>query len=89
MSSTARLLSGPRTVYLVTAFNRTKGRLKAEQPRHARDEAHALDLVARLALTKAGVVATCQDVDEEAGDYGDAKILDSAGELPPDFTGAA
>lgn len=78
-----------RTVYTVQSFTKLKNHLKADPPKQARDEEHALLLVERLAATKAGVIALRAEVDEEMGDYGEPTIVDQAGEIPQALLDAA
>jgi len=75
------------TVYLVQAFNATKGgRLKADTPIRCKTAEAARRTADRLALSKAGVVAFSSCGDAELGDYDDEPtVFFRVGELPAAF----
>jgi hypothetical protein len=70
------------TIHVVQPFDRQKGGLIPRMASQRATGQEAALLAQRLASNHAGVVAYSMDVDEEAGDYGDPRVLFTAGEVP-------
>ena len=75
------------TLYLVQAFKIGKGaRLIADPPIRCKSSDTARRTAAKLATTKAGVVAFTTSGDAELGEYDEEPtIIFKAGRLPPPF----
>ncbi|TCV66315.1 hypothetical protein [Neorhizobium sp. S3-V5DH] len=71
------------TYFVVQSFTRGKrGALLPDIPIQATDQAHAFRMLDRLAAQKAGVVAFSRSGDPATGEYTDAVILGTYGDLP-------
>ncbi len=71
------------TIFVVQAFTQDDdGRLVADTPVPARNELDAKDRALRMKGTKAGVIAFSRTGDISIGEYGDAVILASYGDIP-------
>jgi len=71
------------TYFVVLSFVRgKKGNLAPDVPLQAHDRGHAQRIFERLAPTKAGVVAFSRTGDPMTGEYDDAVVLASCGQLP-------
>ena len=77
------------TYYVIQTFQRgKKGMLIADQPRQARDANHCVYLAEKLALKAASVVAFSRSGDPANGDWEDAIILATYGDLPIELVDA-
>ena len=73
------------TYYVAMGFERDEaGELVAMDPSEATTAAVAVARARSLAATKAGAVAFSRTGDPELGDFADAVVLFSAGDLPED-----
>jgi len=73
------------TYYVVQTYRAVKGargKISADEPMPARDEAHAMRLVERYRDSRAGVVAFRRTGDPATGEWDDAVILARYGVLP-------
>ncbi len=71
------------TYFVVQSFTRGKrGALLADTPVQATDQGHASRMLERLSKSKAGVIAFSRSGDPTTGEYNDAIILATFGELP-------
>lgn len=70
------------TIHVVQPFDRQKGGLIPRMAAQRATGQEAAALAQRLAGQHAGVVAYSMEVDEEAGDYSDPRVLFTAGEVP-------
>lgn len=71
------------TYFVVQSFTRGKrGALLADTPVQATDQGHAFRMLERLAKSKVGVVAFSRSGDPATGEYTDAIILATFGDLP-------
>ena len=73
------------TEYGIQPFVLDCRRLKPEPMRPANGREHAMRLAARLAPSKAGVVAFAKRCAPELGDYDPPQILATHGDVPPEF----
>ena len=75
------------TYYVAMGFERDEaGDLVAMDPLEAPTPSTAVARARSLATTKAGAIAFSRTGDPELGDFADAVILFSAGEVPDDVT---
>lgn len=70
------------TIHIVQPFDRIKRGLMPRQALQFKTGQEAANRAELLASNHAGVVAYSMDVDEEGGDYGEPRVLFSAGEVP-------
>ncbi|KQZ82044.1 hypothetical protein ASD64_09105 [Mesorhizobium sp. Root157] len=71
------------TYFVVQSFDRTRlGFLVPDIPVQAQDRAHALRLADRLAGMKSGVIAFSRTGDPSIGEFEDAVVIASYGEVP-------
>ncbi|MGO4735937.1 hypothetical protein AB4099_05300 [Bosea sp. 2KB_26] len=78
------------TYFVVQAYRAVKGaegKISADDPMPARDEAHANALFERYKPIRAGVVAFRRTGDPTTGDWEDAVILAKHGLLPAEVDG--
>ncbi|WP_054209360.1 hypothetical protein [Bosea vaviloviae] len=76
-----------RTYFVVQTFRAVKGgkgKINAEDPMEARDEAHARSLVDRYKPLRAGVVAFRRTGDPKTGDWDDAIVIARHGQVSPE-----
>lgn len=71
------------TYFVVQSFERTRlGFLSPDAPVQATDRDHALRLAGRLAGIKTGVMAFSRTGNPATGEYEDAVVIASHGEVP-------
>ncbi|HEV2540234.1 MAG TPA: hypothetical protein VGU03_11055 [Frateuria sp.] len=70
------------TIHIVQPFDRIKRGLMPRQALQYKTGQEASRRAELLASAHAGVVAYSMDVDEEGGDYGQPRVLFTAGEVP-------
>ena len=75
------------TYYVATGFERDEaGEVVAIDPMEASTSSAAVARARSLAVTKTGAIAFSRTGDPELGDFADAVILFSHGEVPNDVT---
>jgi hypothetical protein len=81
---------GSVTYYVAMAFERDEeGELVALEPMESQTSTAAVSRARALAATKAGAVAFSRTGDPEIGEFADAVLLFSAGEVPTDIAALA
>lgn len=88
MSKSSKAPIAGVTYYVVQGYSAVKGRrgaATADQPVQARDHDHALRIVERLKVDRAGVVAFRRSGSPETGDWDDAVIIARHGVLPAEI----
>lgn len=79
---------GRHTYYVVQSFSLADGGYVMDEPIEARSEEAALAVAQRLAGTKAVTLAFSRSGDPETGEFEDAVLIFSDGELPEELAGA-
>ncbi|TNC08432.1 hypothetical protein FF100_29265 [Methylobacterium terricola] len=75
---------GRHTYYVVQSFSLADGGYVMDEPIEARSEEEALAVARRLAPTKVVTLAFSRAGDPETGEFDDAVLIFSNGELPED-----
>lgn len=79
-----------KTYFIVQPFERTKkGGLRPATASEARDAQHAKFMAEKALRSGAGAIAFAREVDEDAGDYGEPRILAVFGDVPEEALDAA
>jgi hypothetical protein len=77
---------GNVTYYVAMGFERTEdGELVAIDPMESQSSTQAVSRARSLAVTKAGAIAFSRTGDPELGEFADAVILFTAGEVPSEL----
>jgi hypothetical protein len=77
---------GSVTYYVAMAFERTEeGELVALDPTESQSSTQAISRARSLAMTKAGAVAFSRTGDPDIGEFADAVVLFTAGEVPDEL----
>ena len=74
------------TYFVVLAFVRTEDGIVAEQALELPSRASAIGRARALALSKAGAVAFARTGDPAIGEFSDAQVLASFGDVPKDLS---
>jgi len=78
------------TYFVVQAFQKgSRGALIADEPREAQSERHALRLADRLSPAVEGLIVFSRTGDPATGEWDDATIIQTIGEVPDEVLEAA